>query len=281
MIGLENDLLLEEEVIQDVVSKEKLNFCKTPEEKFLLGDETTDEDIRLFEEEHRENSTLDVKVINEKIMLAAKSLYNFSKREDKSAAATEAISYLSQKAGIPFGIPVPLAYGFVLILDSAVKVSDMLYSKDANNQNVIESLNWLIEDGVCFVARLNWDNTNVMNVYITINKNTIQMIYQCPETISFIEGAASFTSSAVARTNVTRISMRLLYKLLKRDFSAYDDMVCWYSEVPSVVERKKSRIEEGAVFGGMFPLSDNAEEDSVSGVKPTIAERLSKVNVFK
>ena len=209
---------------------------KEPIELEILSNGVTEEEITSLEVEVRdkEKSSIDIKGV-------IKTLYRFSKRQDRSEAASEAIIFLGETAGIPFDIPIPVGYGFIAIINKSEGISDILYEKDSDNTEMINALQWLLYDGVCFKVTLKWEAIDVMKVFITINKNAIQVIKQLPETISFLESAASTTNKIVSKTNVTKIALRLFFKILKKDFEPYEDMSCFYSCVPDVVKRRIER----------------------------------------
>lgn len=213
-----------------------MSISNRPIELELLEGDVTDEEVVSFEEEAQSKEKSDINISS-----IVKTLYGFSKRQDKTEAAAEAIMFLGEKAGVPFDVPIPIGYGFIATINKSEGVSDILYEKDSNNTEMLNALQWLLEDGVCFKASLAWGVSDLMKVFITINKNSIQLIRQLPETVGFLEGAASTTDKIVSKTNVTKIALKLLFKLLKKDFAEYEDMSCFYSCIPEVVQRKIER----------------------------------------
>lgn len=287
MGGLKCDLNIFKDSQSDNMNLDNITpTVKMTSEEELLNGDVSEDDVLLLKAECNATDSENVKVMHEKVIMATECLYDFYKCDNKSAAAIEAVTYLSEKTGIPFNVPIQLAYGFIMVVNANATLSDILYNKDIENHNMIDSLNWLTENGSCFVIKLKWEAIDVMKVFITINYNTIQVIRQCPECLYFVEGAASFTNKVVSRTNMTKISMRLLYKLLKRDFKAFEDMTCWYSEVPNVVSRKLERIEKGAILGGMFPVCDCVELEQQNDNKEELEqhndnkEELERIDSF-
>lgn len=248
-------------------------------ESELLSGELTDEELSSIQDtvEDTSNELGDSGSKNVDIIGVIKTLHNFAKQEDKSGAVTEVISFISEKSGIPFGVPVPLGYGFSLIIASVNDYKEILYKKDIQNELMIEALHWLTDKGAILKASVIFGTLSVMDCYLTINGNALQIIRRLPEALAFADSAANTVTKITSKTNVSLIAVKLLFKLIRKDCSVLDEMSCFYSEVPKLVQKKMKRKESKCSDGlyeinAFFDNTDYSDTASIADLEQNVVK---------
>lgn len=250
-----------------------------PVELDLLEGELTDEEISSIQNDVKNNSNEsgDNSTGNVDILGIIKTLHNFAKQEDKSGAVTEVVYFISEKSGIPFGVPVPLGYGFSLIIASVNDYKEILYKKDIQNESMIEALHWLTYKGAIFKASVIFGTLSVMDCYLTINGNALQIIRRLPEALAFADSAANTVTKITSKTNVSLIAVKLLFKLIRKDCSVLDEMSCFYSEVPKLIQKKMKRKESKGSDGlyeinAFFDNTDYSDTASTADLEQNVVK---------
>ena len=210
--------------------------------------ELTSTELAVIEEYKEANhlsdsNEFDSKSKADEVVTALKMLNDLRNSENRIETIK---SEIMNNPKIPLGIPIQIGYGFTVILKIIDEACYVPYTTDLTNEELIQNLHWLMDDGICVKAEIKWTTISVMYGYLTVNKNAFLYIYQLPENLAVVEPIGKVTKSVTEvcqGLNLSKCLLKLFLKHFKKDTTFLDNMSCFYSDINQTVANLKGATE--------------------------------------
>lgn len=180
---------------------------------------------------------------------------------------------------IPLGVPIQIGYGFTIILKIIDEACYVPYTSDITNEELIQSLHWLMDDGICIKVEIKWTTISVMYGYLTVNKNAFLYIYQLPENLAVVEPIGKVTKSVTEvcqGLNLSKYLLKLFLKHFKKDTTFLDNMCCFYSDINQTVANLKGAKELSSTsdlkVANAFQSKSGNETETETKQKPLVTD---------